>query len=67
MKRKTQYQQNLKMTPCQQIMSSSLFYQLMNDLEQFATRIPYACSIITIFSLKETFYLKKYEIRTKNL
>ena len=35
----------------------------MVDLEQFVTRIPDAWSIITIFSLTETFYLTKLELK----
>ena len=49
---------------CQQIMRSYLFDQFMVNLEQFVTRIPDACSVITSFSFIETFYLTKYKIRT---
>ena len=58
-KRNTTVSKKLTMTPCRQIVTSSLFFRLMVDLELSETLIPEAWSIIPTFSLIINFYLTK--------
>ena len=50
-----------------QMVTSSLFFQFVTNLEQFASQRSGAWSGKLTFSLIATFYLTKIENRTKNL
>ena len=61
--RNTGTSKNLKMTSCQQIVTSLSFFRFMAYLEQSRSRIPDTWSVKLTFSLIVTFHLTKTENR----
>ena len=64
-KRNTTTSKEIDYDVCRQIMTSSLFFRFVVDLEQSRTRLPNAWSMNLAISLTEMFYFTIAENRTK--